>query len=225
MTRLVPPGFLTFREAVSKLEDAMFAGIPDREEVKKYREGGYSVADGASSRKAADELWNAVDQGRLGAVGIARQPFRINKLPASILQVPALRQTGDFTYLRPGNVAFEEVARAFGCRPATISLAFRDKELGKLCTMLRGTQRRKMRSSTARKVGRPSLGSSVRPSIIELIESKKWASPQPIKQLTSLLNRKLGLDVSADTVARELDKLHDEAGERRFARHRRIRKR
>src|SRR5262249_58516382 len=60
MTRLVPPGFLTFREVVSKLENAMFAGVLDSEEVKKYREHGYSVGDGASSRNAADEHWNAV---------------------------------------------------------------------------------------------------------------------------------------------------------------------
>ena len=57
MTRLVPIGFLTFREAVSKIEDAMFAGIPNREEVKKHRDRGYCVGDGAADRKAADELW------------------------------------------------------------------------------------------------------------------------------------------------------------------------
>jgi hypothetical protein len=206
MARLVPPRFLTFREAVSKVEEAMFAGVPDREEVKRYRERGYPVGDGASSRKAADELWDAVDQSRLTAMGIGRQPFRVNKLPNSIVQIPAVRRTGDFSYLRPGNEAFEEVARAFECRPATIALAFRERDIEKLCSKLRQRRRRTaLRSSEAKKPGRPPLRRLVRPTIVELVDNNRWNTLGSLKGLVQAIKRKTGQSISQETAGRYLD--------------------
>ena len=38
MSRIVPVGYLTFREAAVKIEDALFAGVPNRAIVVKFRE-------------------------------------------------------------------------------------------------------------------------------------------------------------------------------------------
>jgi hypothetical protein len=228
MTRLVPIGFLTFREAVSKIEDAMFAGAPDAEAVLKARQVyGGDVGDLDASRKAADALWKAVDEGGVRAVGIGKQPFRVMNLPPTILEIPALRRTGDFSYLRARNVAFEEVVRSFGPRPlANITLAFREANVAKLCKKLRGSRRRAVRRSDSTKnVGRPALGPVLRPVIIGLIDGKKWNSSESMKQLTRLVSSKVGRKVSDDSVIRELDKLHAETRERSYARTRRIRRR
>jgi hypothetical protein len=70
MTRLVPVGYLTFREAVIGIEHAMFAGIPDRVVVAKLRQAGDDVADGEANRRAVSELWKGVDARKLKPVAI-----------------------------------------------------------------------------------------------------------------------------------------------------------
>jgi hypothetical protein len=228
MTRLVPIRFLTFREAVAKIDDAMFAGTPDTQAVLKARQVfGGDVGDLDASRKAAAALWQAVDEGGVRAVGIGKQPFRVMNLPPTILQIPALRRNGDFTYLRARNVAFEEVVRSFGPRPlANITLAFREADVVKLCAKLRSSRRRAARRSDSTKnVGRPALGPLLRPAIISLIDGKKWSSSESIKQLTRLVSSKIGRKVSDDSITRELDKLYAKTGERRYARPRKVRRR
>ena len=82
MRRMVPVGYLTFREAVGTIEDAMFAGVSDRPSVAKYRQSGDDVANGKANRKATLELWNGVDKGRLKATVIGGRPRRKIKITA-----------------------------------------------------------------------------------------------------------------------------------------------
>ena len=64
MSRLVPDGFLTIRQATDKLAVAMYSGIPDRSIVEGFKELGIDVADGAANDEAFDEIWAAVDGGK-----------------------------------------------------------------------------------------------------------------------------------------------------------------
>jgi hypothetical protein len=53
VSRIVPVGYLTFREAASEIEDARFSGIPDRPlVVLRFRAAGGDVADGQANQEA-----------------------------------------------------------------------------------------------------------------------------------------------------------------------------
>ena len=66
MTQVVSIGYQTFREAVGQIENAIFAGQPDRPAVLKARDEEGDVGDDEASQKAVAELWTAVDEGRRG---------------------------------------------------------------------------------------------------------------------------------------------------------------
>jgi hypothetical protein len=52
MSRLVPIGYQTFHEAVAEIEQAIFAGMPDRAIVNKVRQLEGDVADGEANKQA-----------------------------------------------------------------------------------------------------------------------------------------------------------------------------
>lgn len=52
MSHIVPVGYLMFREAASKIEDALFSGVADRPLVLKLRAAGGDVAEGQANREA-----------------------------------------------------------------------------------------------------------------------------------------------------------------------------
>jgi hypothetical protein len=115
MTRLVPVGYLTFREAVIRIEHAMFAGIPDRVEVAKLRQSGDDVADGEANQRAVSELWKGVDARKLQPVAIGGHPRQKVKLTAEQTKgIPALRTCGDFSFLRSRNSLYRELVAWFG---------------------------------------------------------------------------------------------------------------
>ena len=100
MSRPVPIGFLTFREAVGKIEEVMFAGAPDRSAVvKACEEFGGDVGDGEASRTAAAELWKAVDKGPVRPLAFGGQRRRAIKLADLTREIPAMRRSDDFTSL------------------------------------------------------------------------------------------------------------------------------
>src|SRR5260370_846488 len=100
MTRLVSLGYLTFREAASKIEEAMFAGTSDRPPVVKARKFfGGDVGDGEANRAAVAALWNGVDNGVVRPVAIGGDPRRIVKLEPDVTrEIPFLRRSGDFGF-------------------------------------------------------------------------------------------------------------------------------
>jgi hypothetical protein len=227
MSRLVPNGFLTFRQAAAKIEDALFAGTPDQAAVVKARsQMGADIGDRDANRAAIDELWKSVDAAAVRPVVIGGAPRRVVKLdPALTRAIPFLRRTGDFTLLRPRNAHYAEITGWFGVHQiANITLAFRESDVGKLCSRLRQTRRRKARSSGGKR-GRPTIQALIRPCIVEAIDQGKWNTTGSMKALTLLVGRTIGTGVSEDSVTRALDKLYAETLDRRFSRHRKSRQR
>jgi hypothetical protein len=241
MTRLVPVGYLTFREAVIGIEHAMFAGIPDRVVVAKLRQAGDDVADGEANRRAVSELWKGVDARKLKPVAIGGHPRQKVKLTAEQIKgIPALRTCGDFSFLRPRNSLYRQLVAWFGLDLASVTLAFQERELEKFCGLLRRNRRRTIRSDKTPS-GRRSLQVEVAPIILDLVATKKWTTAQSLKSLTQKVNQKLWttaqssksvtqkanqkLDrpLSEDTVTRCLDQLYEETGDRSLQRRRRRR--
>jgi hypothetical protein len=240
MTRLVPVGYLTFREAVIRIEHAMFAGIPDRVEVAKLRQSGDDVADGEANQRAVSELWKGVDARKLQPVAIGGHPRQKVKLTAEQTKgIPALRTCGDFSFLRSRNSLYRELVAWFGSDLAGVTLAFQERELEKFCGLLRRNRRRSIRSGKTPS-GRRSLQVEVKQIILDLVATKKWTTAQSLKSLTKKVNQKLcttqssksviqkvnqKLDrpLSEDSVTRWLDQLYEERGDRSLQRRRRRR--
>ena len=225
MTRLVPVGYQTFHEAVTDIECAMFAGVPDRAVIAKLRQSGDDLADGETRQQAIIELWNGVDKDKLQAVAIGGQPRRTIKVSAvQTKAIPALRKSGDFSYLRPRNSLYSQFAAYFGLDFANVTLAFEKREIEKWCGTLRRTRRRATSSDGAKNSkGRQSRQSEVAPIIQDLIATKRWSAAQSLKSLTQQVNRKLKRLVSEDTITRALDQLFEKTSDRRFQRNRRKR--
>jgi hypothetical protein len=95
-------------------------------------------------------------------------------------------------------------------------------EVTRLARGLLGARRRRERSG-GKKIGRPSHRAEVKALIQDLIKERRWSPTQAIKALTILINRRCkgAKPVSDDTVARCLDELHADTGDRRFERVRR----
>jgi hypothetical protein len=241
MTRLVPVGYLTFREAVIRIEDAMFAGVLDRVVITKHRQSGDDVADGEANQHAVSELWKGVDARKLQPVAFGGYPRRKVKLTAEQTKgIPALRRCGDFSFLRPRNPLYRQLVAWFGLDLANVTLAFQERELEKFCGLLRRNRRRTIGSDKIPS-GRRSLQVEVVPIIRDLIATEKWTTAQSLKSLTQKVNQKLWttaqssksetqkvnqkLDrpVSEDTVTRRLDQLYEDTGDRSFQRRRRSR--
>ena len=227
MSSVVPIGYQTFREAVAQIENAIFAGQPDRPAVLKARDEEGDVGDDEASQKAVAELWRAVDEGRLRPMAIGGQPRKVVRLPVAMTRaIPAFRQVGSFTFLRPRNPHYGEVTDWFNVRQMpTVTLAFRQRDTGKLCINLRRRARRTAGAPIkSRNVGRPALQPLVRSWIINLVDTRKWHSTRSMKTLTQLANRTFHATVSEDTVTRALDQIYAETRDRRFLRHRKSRR-
>jgi hypothetical protein len=227
MTQVVPIGYQTFREAIGQIEDAIFAGQPDRPAVLEAREEEGDVGDGEAGQKAAAELWEAVDKGRVRPMAIGASPRKVVRLPVAMTRaIPGLRQVGSLTFLRPRNPHHSEVIGWFKVRQIpTVTLAFREGDVKKLCSNLRRRARRMAGAPIkSRNLGRPALQPVVRTRINELIDSGKWHSTRSMKALTQLVNRALRSTVSEDTVTRALDQIYAETRDRRFLRNRKSRK-
>jgi hypothetical protein len=225
VSRIVPIGYLTFREAAAKIEDALFSGVPDRAVVTRVRAEEGDVADRQANQEAISKLWEAVDKGKLQAVAIAGgPPQRLS--PDMTKGILALRRHGDFTFLRPSNVHYEQVVAWFGRDLPNITLAFSERDLDKLIPTIRRARRRAARPSTGSKkgAGRPKAVPEVMSCIREVLEQKKWDPTESMKALTQQVNHRLPRGVSEDTVTRAFDELYEETHDRRFQRRRRSRK-
>src|SRR5215216_4310660 len=80
MSELVQMGYLSRLEAVDVIARSLVAGMPDRPQVTKLREGGLEVADGVAIDAANAELWRGVDRGKIevSACGANGQRFRMD---------------------------------------------------------------------------------------------------------------------------------------------------
>jgi hypothetical protein len=208
----------------------MFAGVPDQGVVIRLRQTGVNVRDGLATDRAIAEIWKAVDSGTVRPMVIGGRPRRIVRLdPAITKQIPTLRgpRGRGFTYLRPSNPAFHQLAGWFGPDLSSITLAFRETEIRKLACRLMRRRRRAAGSNGAKKrSGRPSRQAEVRSVICEIVESRKWNPLMGVKALARFANRvgKWPKPMSEDTVARALDQLHEETQDRRYRRVHRTRR-
>ncbi len=223
MSRLVPDGFLTIRQAADELTVAIYSGISDQPKVKTLKEEGYDVADGKAIDDAISMLWTAVDRGNVHPflVGPKHQtPF---KVPAGMTEgIPLLRNArgGDFNFLRPGRRIHYQLVEWFGPDLSQVSVVFRAREITRLARSLLKARRRKTASTIARRVGRPSRQVEVKRTIREIIDQGRWCPKRSLKALTAEVNRRCrdSDPISVDAVTRALDALFSEARDRRFER-------
>jgi hypothetical protein len=226
MSRLIPDGFLTIRQAAELLAVAMYSGVPDRPIIKQLREkSGFDVADGQAIEDAKSEIWVAVDRTlQTFAVGAKHQtPLKLSA--AMSKEIPGFRSStgGNFGLLRHSNRNHHQFAEWFGRDLTKVSVVFREAEIRQLARTLLRTRRRKAMSAGTTKVGRPSHKIEVKRIIRGVIHARKWNPTQSIKKLTQKVNSKGTWlhPLSDDTVARRLDELYSETGARRFQRVRR----
>jgi hypothetical protein len=226
MTKLLPAGLVSLRGAAEILESYLFSGLPEQISVAELRKQGFDVGDGTERNKAVAELWKAVDQGKVQAIAIGPAAILYVLTPDQTKEVPFLRNPrgGDLSFLRPSNPAHHDFIKQFGPNLADVSLAFQKFEVEKLARRLRQKRRQDVdggKAATQR--GRPSLQADVIVCIRQVVDSGKWVSPQSVKALTVEVN-KIGnfiRKVSAETVARALDRLRQDSQDRRFERVRR----
>jgi hypothetical protein len=230
VTDVLPIGYVTLLEAAEMLQPSMFAGVPDQAVVIRLRQTGVNVRDGLATDRAIAEIWEAVDSGTVRPMVVGGRPRRIFRLPPDITkQIPTLRSARGrgFTFLRPSNPTFHELAGWFGADLSNISLAFRETEIRKLAQRLVRTRRRAFGSGGIKKrSGRPSRQAQVRSVICGMVETRKWNPLMGVKALAKIANRvgNWPKPVSEDTIARALDQLHQETQDRRYKRVRRTRR-
>jgi len=230
VTDVLPIGYVTLLQAAEMLQASMFGGVPDQEAVISLRRTGVNVRDGLATDRAIDEIWKAVDAGSVRAMVVGGRPRRIARLnPAITEQIPTLRSPRGrgFTYLRPSNPAFHELAGWFGPDLSNVTLVFREREIQKLARRLTRTRRRvSVLDGRKRRIGRPSRQAALEPVIRDLVECGKWNPLLGLKALAMAANR-LGnwtKPMSEDTVSRALDHLYEETEDRRYKRIRRTRR-
>jgi hypothetical protein len=135
---------------------------------------------------------------------------------------PLLRSPrgGDFNFLRPGKPSHREFARRFGPDLSEVSVVFQELEVTRLAQTLLRARRRKATAVVAKKRGRPSLQTEATRTVREVVETGKWSATESLKALTTQVNRRSRelKPISDDTVARALDQLHNQMGDRRFER-------
>jgi hypothetical protein len=226
MTRLLPTGLVSLHGAAEILETYLFSGMSERASVAELRKQGIDVADGAERNKAVAELWKAVDQGKVQAIAIGPAAIRYSLTSDQTKNVPFLRNPrgGDLSFLRPSNPAHNDFVKQFGPNLADVSLAFQKSEIEKLARRLRQQRRRDAKNGEATtRRGRPSLQADVVVYIRKAVDEGKWIPPQSIKALTAEVNKvgNFKSKVSAETVGRALDQLHQDSKDRRFERVRR----
>src|SRR5262249_13761404 len=143
-------------------------------------------------------------------------------------QIPILRSPRGrgFTFLRPLNPAFHQLAGWFGPDLSNITLAFREIEIRKLARRLMRARRTAQKTEGQKKLrGRPPRIPVIQPVIRDLIVRRNWKPTMGMKALTREVNRagKWPQQVSQDTVTRALDALHEQHHDRRFERVRHVR--
>ena len=176
MPDILPIGYVTILQAVDILLPSMFAGVRDREIVKRVRQMEMDVSDGSARNEAIAEIWKAVDEGTVTAMAVKGQSQQIRKLTSAITKaIPALRSPAGrgFTLARPSNPAFQDLTDWFGLDISRITLIFEEAEIKKLGSRLRRTRRRKSSSDGQEQHGLYRQN-TVQPIIREIVGSGKW---------------------------------------------------
>jgi hypothetical protein len=229
MSRLIPDGFLTIRQAAERLAVALYSGVPDRAIVQESRELGLDVTDGAALDDAVSEIWAAVDKSMLNLLLIgATRKLPLKCSPQMSKEIPLFRSPrgGDLSFFRPANPYHRQFVEWFGPNLSTVTAVFQEEQIEKLARTLLRARRRRSKSAGPKQVGRPSRLAEAKEIIRRIIDAQRWSSTRSMKALTKEVNRqsKLASPFSEDTVVRAIDELHAESRDRRFERVRRTRR-
>jgi hypothetical protein len=228
MTALVPIGYVTVLQAAEMLLPAMYAGTPDRPIVTSLRQKGIAVTDGPAKDDAIAQLWSAVDDGGVTPMAVVGPRRRVIKLDPDLTKIPVLRDPRGrgFTYLRPSNPAFSELAAYCGGDLSNVIVVFPESEIQRLARKLMRARRASSRSQGRKRRGRPSRQEVVLSIVREIVEQGDFLPLNGLKALTHSVNRKgkLKPPVSDETVDRVLDGLYQQTKDRRFQRVRRKRR-
>jgi hypothetical protein len=228
MTVVLPNGFLTILQAADTLLPAMYGGVLDRPIVKRLRDQGLDVSDGSARDRAIEEIWKAVDAGKLRPLAIGGRPRKIIRLDDT-KSIPTLRSARGrgFAMLRQSNPAYHQLASYFGPLVCSATLAFRETDIRKLAARLLRARRAAQKSDNQKNPrGRPSQIKRAQMVIRDVIAKGRWNVTASMKALAREVNRagKYSPPMSDDTVTRALDLLYEETNDRRFARVRRERR-
>ena len=192
MTKLLPAGLVSLKQAIRSLEEALFSGLPDEPRViERRKQLNMKVTAREDPRKAGVRLWEAIDRGELCLVAIGGRPRKAVSIDPDITNaIPQLRnpEVARLSYLRPSNRHHQDFVAWFGQHLEEVTFAVRELELRRVVSKTMRA-RRKTRSAAPSRRGRPSLEILVRPVIQKLIDAGKWGATQSVKKLTSLVNR------------------------------------
>jgi hypothetical protein len=228
MTALVPIGYVTVLQAAEMLLPAMYAGTPDRPIVTSLRQKGIAVTDGAAKDDAIAQLWSAVDNGGVTPMAVVGSRREVIKLDPELTKIPLLRNPRGrgFTYLRPSNPDFLELAAYCGGDLSNVSVVFPESEIQRLARKLMRVRRTRSRLQGRKRRGRPSRQEVVLSTVREVVEQGDLLPLHGLKALTRSVNRKgkFNPPVSDETVDRVLDGLYQQTKDRRFQRVRRKRR-
>lgn len=228
MNPLLPDGYLSLQAAIRMLAAVLYAGTATSPQITRLHKHGYQFGSSDEYAEATEQLWSAVDAGKLQLLAVGGVHRQIIALPPDTSQwIPLLRspQGRGLTYLRPNNPAHRQFVEWFGADVSRVTLAFRETQLSTLSRLLVRRRRRitKRVAEGTRSRGRPSLQDEIRPIVREVVEARQWTPLKSIKTLTSCVNRRRrsGQPVSDETVTRTLDSLFKETQNRQFERPRR----
>src|SRR5258708_20323160 len=112
----------------------MDEGTSDRPTVTSLRQKGIAVTDGAAKDDAIAQLWSAVDDGGVTPMAVVGPRRRVIKLDPDLTKIPVLRDPRGrgFTYLRPSNPAFSELAAYCGGELSNFFLMFPQSAIPRL---------------------------------------------------------------------------------------------
>jgi hypothetical protein len=191
MGRLIPDDFLTIRQTADEFAVAMYSGLTDRPSIKQHRRSGFDVADGAAVEEAISKIWAAVDRGTLQAFVVGPSCWNPLKLSARMSQaIPLLRSPrgGDFSFLRPSNPHYHQLAAWLGRDLAKATVVFRVLDITRETRKLLRSRRRRTASTRTMNAGRPSRQIEVKKIIPEVIDERRWSPTQSLKALTKAVN-------------------------------------
>ena len=222
MSPVMREGYVSLSEASEIFEAALFAGMPDADQVRQLRAEGYDVRSGTERNIAISELWRQVDAKKLQPFAIGTRRGRQNLVPLENTEaIPFLRNPRGrtFAFLRPGSPYFMQLAQQLGTDLSKVHVAFDRKQVQKVAKTCVAARRRRGRASGSTR-GRPSKYLAPAPVIRELVEQGKWSPLSSVKELAARVNRRLAgaRPVSEDTVTIALDYLYESSRDRRFQR-------
>jgi hypothetical protein len=228
----LPNGFILFSEAIHRLGMSMWSGLKRpialqkvRAEFKKVGVHHMSLGFGPWRQRAGEDLTLATCEGKLEVyAALENQEYPVcTRIPAKVLrQLILVRGSLPDRAIRPS---------LKGC----------DRDRNLLLLLQRGylvvnesefsrwhkTERRKGRWPSQERrqktrIGRPTKQTELRNAIIALVRDGVWSIEQPVTGLRRHLIDLGKTNVpSADTLARWIDRLHDETGDADLRRRRR----